>query len=270
MDLVTYLIGFAAKEDQREDDALVRFNEVIQRFPSSPLYGDAWMMVGEHFFAAAEWPKAMEAYRHIPDDAATSDLATFKIAWCEWKLGNTIQAAKDFKRVLDKAVAAERTGTEAQRRRSASLRDEALEYLVVVFTEDRSITPKEVFDFLVSIDGEQYSRDVMVKVAESYAAPGRVGAQQRRLPVPDQDGSGIDQGRRLPAQHHRELEQRARRRPRPGGDQASCSRATARTARGPRRSATARRSPARSTPPRTWCGSPRPTSTARPSAARRG
>jgi tetratricopeptide (TPR) repeat protein len=170
MDLVTYLIGFAEKEAQHEDTALGRFNEVIEKFPRSPLYGDAWMMVGEHFFAAAEWPKAMEAYKHIPDDAATSDLATFKIAWCEWKLGNTIQAAKDFKRVLDKAVAAERTGTEAQRRRSASLRDEALQYMVVVFTEDKSITPKEVFDFLVSIDGERYSRDVMVKVAESYAA----------------------------------------------------------------------------------------------------
>ncbi|HEX2691310.1 MAG TPA: tetratricopeptide repeat protein, partial [Kofleriaceae bacterium] len=120
MDLVTYLIGFAEKEAQHEDVALARFNEVIERFPQSPLYGDAWMMVGEHFFGAAEWSKALDAYKHIPDDAATSDLATFKIAWCEWKLGNTIQAAKDFKRVLDKAVAAERTGTEAQRRRSAS------------------------------------------------------------------------------------------------------------------------------------------------------
>ncbi|HEY0191075.1 MAG TPA: tetratricopeptide repeat protein, partial [Kofleriaceae bacterium] len=169
-DLVTYLIGFAEKEAQHEDVALSRFNEVIEKFPQSPLYGDAWMMVGEHYFAGSEWPKAMDAYKHIPDDAATSDLATFKIAWCEWKLGNTIQAAKDFKRVLDKAVAAERTGTESQRRRSASLRDEALQYMVVVFTEDKSITPKEVFDFLVSIDGERYSRDVMVKVAESYAA----------------------------------------------------------------------------------------------------
>src|SRR5215831_13716153 len=122
MDLVTYLIGFAEKEAQHEDAALARFSEVIDRFPKSPLYGDAWMMVGEHHFANAAWPKAMEAYRHIPDEAASSDLATFKIAWCEWKLGNTIQAAKDFKRVLDKAVAAERSGTEAQRRRSASRR----------------------------------------------------------------------------------------------------------------------------------------------------
>ena len=168
MDLVTYLIGFAAKEDNREDDAMQRFQEVIQRFPKSPLYGDSWMMIGEHYFAASDWVKAKDAYTHVGEEAATSDLATFKVAWCEWKLGDTTQAAKDFKRVLDKAVAAEKSGTEAQRRRSASLREEALEYLVVVFTEDRTISPKEVFDFLVSIDGEQYSRDVMVKVAESY------------------------------------------------------------------------------------------------------
>lgn len=170
MDLVTYLIGFAAKEDQREDEAMDKFQEVITRFPQSPLFGDAWMMIGEHYFANTQWEKAKDAYSHIPQDAATSDLATFKTAWCEWKLGNTDTAAKDFKIVLDKAVEAERTGTEAQRRRSASLKDEALEYLVVVFTEDKSISAQEVFDFLASIGGERYSRDVMIKVAESYGA----------------------------------------------------------------------------------------------------
>ncbi|MGE0868234.1 MAG: tol-pal system YbgF family protein [Kofleriaceae bacterium] len=170
MDLVTYLLGFAAKEANREDEAMQRFQEVIDNYPRSALYGDAWMMIGEHWFATGDWRKAKAAYTKIGDDAATSDLATFKLAWCEWKLGDTTQAAKDFKRVLDKAVEAERSGTESQRRRSASLREEALEYLVVVFTEDRSISPKEVFDFLVSIDGERYSRDVMVKVADSYGA----------------------------------------------------------------------------------------------------
>jgi cellulose synthase operon protein C len=169
MDVVTYLIGFAAKEDGREEEAMARFQEVIERFPKSPLFGDAWMMVGEHWFATSQWQKAIDAYAHIPDTAATSDLSTFKTAWCYWKLGQSEQAAKDFKRVLDKAVEAERTGTAAQRRRSASLRDEALEYLVVVFTEDRNISAQEVFDFLSSIGGERYSRDVMIKVAESYA-----------------------------------------------------------------------------------------------------
>ncbi len=149
---------------------MAKFEEVIKRFPQAPLYGDAWMMVGEHYFALGQWQRAIDSYKNIPDSAATSDLATFKTAWSEWKLGMSEQAAKDFKRVLDKAVEAERTGTVAQRRRSASLRDEALEYLVVVFTEDRSISAQEVSDFLTSIGGERYSRDVMIKVAESYAA----------------------------------------------------------------------------------------------------
>ncbi len=169
-DLVLYLIGFAAKEDGREDEAMARFRDVIERFPASPLYGDAWMMVGEHHFAAGKWEEARAAYKNILGDknAATYDLAMFKTAWCDWKLGDTESAARRFKEVLDLAVEAERAGTAAQRRRRASLRDEALEYLVIVFTEDRAISAKEVFDFLASIGGERYSRDVLIKVADAY------------------------------------------------------------------------------------------------------
>jgi cellulose synthase operon protein C len=174
MDLVTYLLGFAEKEAQREDDAMRYFREVIERFPDSPLYGDSWMMIGEHHFAASAWEPARDAYANVlaVPGAATYDLALFKTAWCNWKLGDVETAARRFKEVLDLAVEAERSGTASQRRRRASLRDEALEYLVVVFTEDRTISAREVFDFLSSIGGERYSRDVLVKVAESYAGQG--------------------------------------------------------------------------------------------------
>ncbi|MEZ4367241.1 MAG: tetratricopeptide repeat protein [Kofleriaceae bacterium] len=173
-DLAKYLIGFAAKEDGREGEAMERFRQVIDEHPTSPLYGDAWMMVGEHHFAAAQWTEARDAYSQVLADprAATYDLAMFKTAWCDWKLGDIDSAARRFKTVLDLAVEAERAGSAALQRRRASLRDEALEYLVVVFTEDRSISAKEVFDFLASIGGERYSRDVLVKVAESYVAQG--------------------------------------------------------------------------------------------------
>jgi TolA-binding protein len=169
-DLVLYLVGFAAKEDGREDEAMGRFQEVIERFPSSPLYGDAWKMVGEHHFNTGQWEQAREAYKNVLENknAATNDLAMFKTAWCDWKLGDTDSAARRFKEVLDLAVEAERAGTAAQRRRRASLRDEALDYLVIVFTEDRGISAKEVFDFLASIGGERYSRDVLIKVADAY------------------------------------------------------------------------------------------------------
>ncbi len=169
-DLVLYLVGFAAKEDGREAEAMGRFEQVIERFPDSPLYGDAWMMVGEHHFAAGAWDKARSSYQNIlaDKDNATYDLALFKTAWCDWKLGEPELAAKRFKEVLDLAVEADRSGSASQQRRRAGLRDEALEYLVIVFTEDRAISAKEVFDFLASIGGERYSKDVLIKVADAY------------------------------------------------------------------------------------------------------
>jgi tetratricopeptide (TPR) repeat protein len=171
-DLVLYLVGFAAKEAGREDFAMARFQEVIERFPQSPLYGDAWMMVGEHHFTAGHWDQARSAYQNIltNKDNATYDLALFKTAWCDWKLGEPDLAAKRFKEVLDLAVEADRAGTASEKRRRAGLRDEALEYLVIVFTEDRAISAKEVFDFLASIGGERYSKDVLIKVADAYLA----------------------------------------------------------------------------------------------------
>ena len=72
-------------------------------------------------------------------ESESFDLALFKSAWCDWKLGETEKAAKRFKLVLDLAAEAERSGTEAERKRRSQLRDEALDYLVLVFTEDPNI-----------------------------------------------------------------------------------------------------------------------------------
>ncbi len=173
-DLILYLVGFAAKEDGKEDDALAYFKTVIDKYPQSPLYGDAWMQVGEHFFAAQQWANARSAYDNILShpDSPTYDLAMFKSAWCDWKLGDPDTAARKFKIVLDLAVEAEKAGNSELVRRRSNLRDEALEYLVVVFTEDKTISAKEVFDFLASIGGEKYSRDILIKVADSYSSQG--------------------------------------------------------------------------------------------------
>ncbi len=194
-DLILYLVGFAAKEDNREDQALASFQRVIKEHPQSPLYGDAWMQVGEHYFGQQQWADARGAYENVLSNpnAPTYDLAMFKSAWCDWKLGQPEVAAKKFKIVLDLAIEAERAGNPELARRRANLRDEALEYLVVVFTEDRAISAKEVFDFLASIGGERYSRDILIKVADSYASQGeyeRAADTYRFLVAMDPDALG--------------------------------------------------------------------------------
>jgi len=169
-DLVLYLVGFAAKEAGKNRESRGYFTRVIKRFPQSRLYGDAWMMIGEYYFAARKWTRARQAYSHILSrpKAATYDLALFKTAWCDWKLGDHKLAARRFKQVLDLAEQAKRSGNIRLRRRRAQLRDQALDYLVIVFTEDQTISAKEIYDFLASIGGERYSHDVLVRVADAY------------------------------------------------------------------------------------------------------
>jgi TolA-binding protein len=169
-DLLLYLVGFAAKELGKNAQALKYFQAVIKQYPDSPLYGDSWMMIGEFYFAASRWKDARDAYANIlkDKDNPTYDLALFKTAWCWWKLNDIKKAAALFKEVLDLAIAAQRSGSRKRARRGAQLRDEALDYLVIVFTEDQSISAKEIYQFLAGIGGEKYSRDVLVRVADAY------------------------------------------------------------------------------------------------------
>jgi len=170
IDLVKYLLGFAAREGGRAEESNQWFTQVITRHPDSPLAPDAWMMIGEFHFGKGDFRAARDAYAKVLDkpQAAVFDLALFKTAWCDWKLGETSRAAQRFKQVLDLAKEAERSGDAEKRRRRAQLRDEALEYLIVLLSDDESVTAKDAYDFLASIGGERYSREVLSRLSDRF------------------------------------------------------------------------------------------------------
>jgi TolA-binding protein len=170
IDLCKYLLGFTAYEDNRAEEALAWFERVIHEHPDSSLYPDSWMMIGEYHFTSGHWEDARKSYANVlqDPDSPVFDLALFKSAWCDWKLGDTKQAATRFKQVLDLAAEAEKSGTYEQRKRRQQLRSQALEYLIVVFTEDEKVTAKDAYDFLASIGGERYSREVITKLADTF------------------------------------------------------------------------------------------------------
>jgi TolA-binding protein len=175
IDLVKYLIGFSAREDGRIPEAMAMFRRVIDEHPDSPLYHDSWMMVGEWFFQQGEWERAQTAYAEVLKSPGSQsyDLALFKSAWCDWKLGNPKVAANKFARLLRRTEEARCRTNARARRRCEQLRDEALDYLVLVFTEDESVTAKDVYQFLASIGGERYSAAVLKRLAETYFGQGR-------------------------------------------------------------------------------------------------
>ncbi|MBC8069468.1 MAG: tetratricopeptide repeat protein, partial [Deltaproteobacteria bacterium] len=174
LDTVRYLYAFSLRDQGKVDEAQAQFRAIIEKHPSSSFVPDAWLAIGDNrFYASNDWASALAAYEHVlayPDSGSYA-MALFKSAWCHWKLGHSQDAIRRFKEVLDQGN--EPAIDEAGRKRLADLREEALEYLVQVISEDEKNTPKDIYDFLASIDGAQYSRKVLVRLAEAYEAQTR-------------------------------------------------------------------------------------------------
>jgi cellulose synthase operon protein C len=170
LDLVLYMKAYALLEASRMTDALQSYKRILDEFPTSKFRPDAHMAFAEwHFGGSYDYASALREYDHVLQypQSELSDLALFKSAWCLWKLGRVTEAATRFRQVLDLdgqlgAVSEER------RRRLLELQDEALEYLIQVFTEDERNTAADVHRFLSGIGGEQYAGRVLRRLSRAF------------------------------------------------------------------------------------------------------
>ena len=174
LDTVRYLYAFSLREQGKSEEAQAQFRAIIEKHPKSQFVPDSWLAIGDQrFYGGNDWASALVAYENVlryPKSDSYA-MALFKSAWCHWKLGDSQAAIARFKEVLDQGTSEETD--EAGRKRLADLREEALEYLVQVISEDEKNTPKDIYDFLASIDGAHYSRKVLVRLGEAYEAQTR-------------------------------------------------------------------------------------------------
>ncbi|MDD9937460.1 MAG: tetratricopeptide repeat protein [Myxococcales bacterium] len=170
IDLVLYMKAYALIEAARTGEALEAYRRIIDEFPDSRFKPDAHMAHAEwHFTGNYDYAAALAEYQKVLEhpESELSDLALFKSAWCLWKLGRSKDAAKRFREVLDlsgrlKGVSGER------RRRLIALQDEALEYLIQVFTEDEKNTAADLHGFLSEIGGEKYASRVLMRLSRTF------------------------------------------------------------------------------------------------------
>ncbi len=169
IDTVLYLYAFSLREQGKADEAAVYFQRILEKFPRSRFRADAWMAVGEwRFYEKQDFPGALSAYERVIKHPRSqlAGLALFKTAWCYWKLGKSDKAALRFKDVLDLGKKAQGRSVEEQKR-AAELQDQALDYLVELFTEDDTKTAEDAYAFLSQIGGKAYSQRVLRRFADT-------------------------------------------------------------------------------------------------------
>ena len=169
-DFVLYLKAYLLVDSGKLDDALVLYRRILAEFPNSRFVPDAHMALAETFFNGTfDYPNALVEYELVMQhrESELYDIALFKSAWCLWRMNRSRDAAQRFRQVLDLAQQT-RGISSAQVRRRQELQDEALNYLIQVFTEDESNTAADVFRFLQEIGGERYAKTVLARLSETF------------------------------------------------------------------------------------------------------
>jgi cellulose synthase operon protein C len=172
-DLALYVDGFLATEQGKHDEAVARFERIIREYPKSRFTPDAHMTKAETLLNDKyDYAAALAEYEIVLQYTKSElyGLALFKSAWCEWRLGNTDEAAKRFVAVF--ALTDARGGKVAKnaqdQRQLDELQAEALKYLVEVLTEDEKNTAADAYNFLQKVGGDKYSPKVVKALAETF------------------------------------------------------------------------------------------------------
>jgi TolA-binding protein len=169
-DLVLYMKAYALLEGNRMGEALECYKRILDEFPDSRFRPDAHMAFAESYFNGShDFAAAYKRYQEVLKypESELADVALFKSAWCLWKLGRDQEAAKLFREVLDLGGKSDSVSAERRKRR-LELQDEALEYLIQVFTEDERNSAADLQKFLVGIGGEQYAGRVLRRLSRTY------------------------------------------------------------------------------------------------------
>jgi TolA-binding protein len=169
-DFVLYMKAYALVEANRMGEALASYRRILAEFPHSRFRPDAHMAVAEwHFSGEFDYAAALKEYEKVLayPSSELSDLALFKSAWCLWKLGRTTEAAKRFRQVLDLSGKMAKLDSE-RRKRLLELQDEALAYLIQVFTEDERNTAADLHKFLKEIGGDRYALQMLRRLSRAF------------------------------------------------------------------------------------------------------
>ena len=170
-DLALYVDGFLANEEGKFEDALGRFNKIIEWFPKSRFIPDAHMVRAEYEFTkdAPDYANAYREYEIVLQykDADLYDLALFKSAWTLWRLGRSEEAAQRFLKVFQATEDSARTKGKS-RQELDELQAEALKNLVAVFVEDEKNSAEDMFKFLVKAGGDKFAGRIVRALAEAF------------------------------------------------------------------------------------------------------
>lgn len=172
-DRVLYVLGYYYDEQGLKQESIASFQQLINEFPKSEYAPEGYMRIAENWFALRKFKNAIDNYKFILNfpDSIFYEISLYKIAWSNYLLGQYNDAIDYFTKLITlKPWAAQKYEDEAlemeRRRRSMDLRNEALTYLALSFSEAGG--PKAVIAHFERLKLKEYTVEVLRRLSDIY------------------------------------------------------------------------------------------------------
>ncbi|WP_342374195.1 tetratricopeptide repeat protein [Myxococcus stipitatus] len=127
-DEVLFSMGYNLYELGRREEAVARYEELIQEFPRSQFVPDAYIQLGNHYFESNKLIPAKANYEKARDSKVPKiyGYAVYKLSWCDYNTGDYDAGLQKLHEVVDYAAKQPELG---------DLRTEALNDLTVFYVQ---------------------------------------------------------------------------------------------------------------------------------------
>ncbi len=169
-DKTTYRLAFFYQERGDEEKSREYFEALIKNYPLSNLYPEAYFRLGEHYFAKNNNEKAISYYKRLVNADMWRnpfyDMSLYKLGWSYYRINQYPEAISSFMLLLKDLRTLERIQTQKLDLATSDLKNEAITYIAVSFTEYAE--PEDAFEFLNSFSDSSYKYQILEKLASVY------------------------------------------------------------------------------------------------------
>jgi TolA-binding protein len=170
-DEVLFTMGYNLYESGEKSEGVKMYWELIKSFPESRFVPDAYLAMGEHYFNNNDVSNAKKAYDRALKfkDSKVYTFALYKLAWCDYNLGEYEKAIDKFQQVVELAQReAQKAGGDKNK---IQLRREALQDMVLSYAQIDALDSAE--RYYLSQVGKQGALEYLRRLAKTYEKQGK-------------------------------------------------------------------------------------------------
>jgi tetratricopeptide (TPR) repeat protein len=165
-DIVAFNYALALQFLNREQESAKAFSQLIQKYPNSPVSGDAYCSLGDYYFDKLDFRNALNNYGSALKFRKSSrySFALFKSGWSYFNLGQYRQALESWKKTVTYARI-------NPSKSNSALKDETLRDMVYAFAELGDVDP--AIAYFNANGGQEFVGQFLKLLANTYSDQGK-------------------------------------------------------------------------------------------------